>query len=283
MSAGASPWPRRLGLAACWILAAVFLLAAWPKVTHPHAFAESIYRYHLLDHDWINVQAVYLPWLELVCALALLAAPRLRRGALLLVLLMLIMFTTAIAINVYRGVDIDCGCFSVSRDRPSRIGWWNLARNAALLALVGRRMALGNATRPARSTMSNLSRISIKGILLGFLTDLAGSITVGLLIGVLAMGLLAVAIRRRPGAAISRTISELVHLHLHQSPTSCCPAASLGLCCTALGGYRVPAGSARRAPLLNAAPAGGAQRGPHGFFHRRARTLAALVHLSSAT
>lgn len=136
MSAGASPWPRRLGLAACWILAAVFLLAAWPKVTHPHAFAESIYRYHLLDHDWINVQAVYLPWLELVCALALLAAPRLRRGALLLVLLMLIMFTTAIAINVYRGVDIDCGCFSVSHT-GSRIGWWNLARNAALLALVG--------------------------------------------------------------------------------------------------------------------------------------------------
>ena len=31
MNAGASPWPRRLGLAACWILAAVFLLAAWPK------------------------------------------------------------------------------------------------------------------------------------------------------------------------------------------------------------------------------------------------------------
>lgn len=126
-------WKQTAGLVARLALSAVFLLAAAPKIAHPHAFAESIYRYHLLGHDWINLLAVYLPWLELTCAFGLLI-PRLRRGALLLVLLMLVMFTGAIAINVYRGVNIDCGCFSVSHD-GARIGWLNLARNAGFIAL----------------------------------------------------------------------------------------------------------------------------------------------------
>lgn len=127
-------WSRRLGLAACWIMACVFLAAAFPKIRDPHAFAEAIYRYHLLDHDWINVLAVYLPWFEAACGVALLAAPRLRRGALLGIAGMLLVFTSAIAINVHRGVNIDCGCFSVSAE-GGRIGWLNLARNAAFLAL----------------------------------------------------------------------------------------------------------------------------------------------------
>lgn len=138
MSAERHPvaWMRWAGLASCWLLALIFLLAAWPKLAQPHAFAESIYRYHLLPHDGINLLAVYLPWLELACAIALLFVPRLRRGALLLVLLMLVVFTAAIAMSVHRGINIDCGCFSVSQE-GHRIGWLNLARNAGFMVLVG--------------------------------------------------------------------------------------------------------------------------------------------------
>lgn len=136
MTAPASrPWSWYAGCAARLVLAAVFLAACLPKIAHPHAFAESIYRYQLLHAAAINAAAVFLPWLELTAALALLAVPRLQRGAVLLVAVLLVIFTGAIAINLHRGVDIACGCFSVSESR-GHIGWWNLARNAALLALL---------------------------------------------------------------------------------------------------------------------------------------------------
>ena len=128
-------WPKYAEWAARLVLAAVFLTACLPKIAHPHAFAESIYRYQLLHAAAINAAAVFLPWLELAAAVSLLALPRLQRGAVLLVAILLVVFTGAIAINLHRGVDIACGCFSVSESK-GHIGWWNLARNAALLALL---------------------------------------------------------------------------------------------------------------------------------------------------
>ncbi len=116
-----------------WVLGLVFAAAAVPKITHPAEFALAVYRYQLVPHDAINVLAVFLPWLEVVCAAALLFRPRLRTGALVLVLLMLAVFTTAISINLYRGIDIACGCFSVNAAK-GHLGWLSLVRNAALIA-----------------------------------------------------------------------------------------------------------------------------------------------------
>lgn len=97
--------------------------------------------------------------------------------------------------------------------------------------------------------MSNLSRISIKGILLGFLTDLAGSMTVGLIFGVVVVGG-AVAIAASRGSHIQNH-QELVHL-LSTNPYVLLSGGLLGLCCTALGGY-LAGRIGHRAPLLNAA------------------------------
>lgn len=116
-----------------WVLGLVFAAAAVPKITHPAEFALAVYRYQLVPHDAINVLAVFLPWLEVVCAAALLFRPRLRTGALVLILLMLAVFTTAISINLYRGIDIACGCFSVNAAK-GHLGWLSLVRNAALIA-----------------------------------------------------------------------------------------------------------------------------------------------------
>jgi hypothetical protein len=92
----------------------------------------AIYRYQLIPHAAINALAVFLPWLELVCAVALVFLPRLRGGAFALVILMLLVFTAAISINLYRGIDIACGCFSVNAAK-GHLGWLSLARNATLL------------------------------------------------------------------------------------------------------------------------------------------------------
>lgn len=117
-----------------WGLAAVFLYAALPKIVYPADFAKAVYYYHLLPDGLINLTALFLPWLELLCACALLVAPRWRRAAYLLAAGMLAVFTIGIFINVLRGVDINCGCFSVHDTGGEKIGWRKIAENLVLLA-----------------------------------------------------------------------------------------------------------------------------------------------------
>jgi uncharacterized membrane protein YphA (DoxX/SURF4 family) len=126
-------WKQRATTAICWIVGLVFLSACLPKIAQPAEFAVAIFRYQLVPHAAINALAVYLPWLELVCALALFTRADYRKAALVLIVLMLVVFTTAISINLYRGIDIACGCFSV-KAAQGHLGWLSLLRNASLLA-----------------------------------------------------------------------------------------------------------------------------------------------------
>jgi hypothetical protein len=83
----------------------------------------------------VNLAALYFPWLEIVCAACLLFIPRFRIPALWVVLFLLIGFTAAIAINLWRGSEFGCGCFGRGMsDEP--LGGLHLVRNAGLIALV---------------------------------------------------------------------------------------------------------------------------------------------------
>lgn len=117
-----------------WALAAVFIAAAIPKIASPGDFALAVFRYHLVPHPVINLFALTLPWLELLSALALLALPRYRAAAWWMLVAMLIVFSAAIAINLARGIDTACGCFSV-KPGARHMGMWNLLRNAGLLVI----------------------------------------------------------------------------------------------------------------------------------------------------
>ena len=126
------------------ILAAVFLAASLPKIAQPHEFALAVYRYQMLPYGLVNIMAVLLPWIELVAAVALLV-PRLSDGASPILGALLLVFTAAIAINLFRGIDMACGCFTVDSNAET-IGWWNVARNLALLGvtwLAARRLPSG--------------------------------------------------------------------------------------------------------------------------------------------
>ncbi len=116
------------------ILGIVFLAACYHKLLKPREFAEQIYMYRILPDYLINLTAVFLPWLELVCGIAVLPPNSFRKPAMALILAMLIVFTVAIAFNVYRGLDISCGCFSTST-KGQRIGWQKLMENTALILL----------------------------------------------------------------------------------------------------------------------------------------------------
>lgn len=117
-----------------FIIAAV-LLSGYQKLLYPADFAVSVYRFHLLPGFMVNFFALYMPWLEVVCAFCLLFVPCLRIAALWIVFVLLVMFSAAIAINLWRGSVFGCGCFGRgSMDDP--LNWMHLMRNIGLIVLV---------------------------------------------------------------------------------------------------------------------------------------------------
>lgn len=132
-------------IAARVVLAAVFILAAVPKILAPHDFALAVLRYQMVPYPLVNLMAIFLPWVELVAGAAILV-PRFSRGAMVILVALLAVFAVAISVNLVRGVDMACGCFTVDPD-AERIGWWNVVRNLALI-LLGL-IAWGNTRRPA--------------------------------------------------------------------------------------------------------------------------------------
>ena len=114
-------------------LAAVFLAAAAPKLADPQSFAAAVYRYQLLPDVLVNLFALAHAWLELVVAVALLL-PRWRRAAAALIVLLLSAGALGLAVNLLRGVDVACGCFSLDPLAPPAT-WLTVARNLGLTVL----------------------------------------------------------------------------------------------------------------------------------------------------
>lgn len=119
-------------LAIC--IAVLFATAAIPKILSPAEFAEVVWGYSLLPDQVVNIAAIYLPWLELVCAICLLLAPRSRQAAYALLATLMLLFTVATAFNLLRGISTPCGCFG-SSDSPAT--WWTVGRNCLILTLIG--------------------------------------------------------------------------------------------------------------------------------------------------
>ncbi|PKN41685.1 MAG: methylamine utilization MauE [Deltaproteobacteria bacterium HGW-Deltaproteobacteria-18] len=103
----AASWSRASRLA----LALIFVAAAPQKIMAPDDFAASVGSYLILPDVLINFTALTLPWLEMVVAFLLIcrawAGP-----ALFLANSMLIVFLGAILSAYFRGIDLNCGCFS---------------------------------------------------------------------------------------------------------------------------------------------------------------------------
>lgn len=116
-----------------WILGIVFVYASYDKILDPKAFAEVIYNYQILPDILINICALVLPWLELALGICLIMG-LMMPGTVLMVNLLLILFIGALFFNLYRGLDVSCGCFSTALDdRPVDI--WTVARDASFLLL----------------------------------------------------------------------------------------------------------------------------------------------------
>jgi putative oxidoreductase len=119
-----------------FVLAGVFIYAGAVKAFDPVQFASDIDNYKILPWPVSVALAFYLPWLEIFCAVGLIFRS-FYRGALSILILLIVTFTLATIAAKVRGLDITCGCFGHASQHwsfPSHFAT-NLAILAALLAL----------------------------------------------------------------------------------------------------------------------------------------------------
>ncbi|HEY2090438.1 MAG TPA: MauE/DoxX family redox-associated membrane protein [Thermoanaerobaculia bacterium] len=90
-----------------------FVAAALPKLVDPPSFAHMVYNYRIVPGALINLMALTMPWIELLCGLSLILGIW-KDTARSIIAAMLLVFIIAISINLMRNNAIDCGCFDVT-------------------------------------------------------------------------------------------------------------------------------------------------------------------------
>lgn len=110
------------------VVGIIFIFFAAGKISEPLKFADQIGNYGILPESWLNIPAIILPWIELFAGFYLLLGVKVRTGALLSGLL-LIVFTVAVAVAFSQGLDISCGC---SGNGGQKVGWGKIIENLLL-------------------------------------------------------------------------------------------------------------------------------------------------------
>jgi len=122
-----------LQLMISWLLAAVFAVAAWHKVSAWPRFKASLAAYKLVPAPAVAAVGASLALAELA-AVVLLLFPALHSYGLIASMALLVVYAGAIGINVARGrTQIDCGC----GDEPTPVSLTLVLRNGLLIALAG--------------------------------------------------------------------------------------------------------------------------------------------------
>ncbi len=122
-----------LGLLVRVFLGGVFVYASLDKVVNPEAFANIVNNYQVLPGALVNLMALILPWLELICGLCLIVGIAVRPSA-AWVGLMIVMFIIAVSLALSKNININCGCFSTS-DHARSLGLNLLLEDIGLLIL----------------------------------------------------------------------------------------------------------------------------------------------------
>ena len=116
-----------------FLLGALFVYAGILKALDPSRFFTDIQNYDIIPWRTATVAlAFYLPWLEIICGVAVVVKP-LRSGTLVILSAMLLVFTVALALAWARGLNIACGCFSGVSNHPHYL-WW-MGRDIGLLSV----------------------------------------------------------------------------------------------------------------------------------------------------
>ncbi len=111
------------------------------------SFTDDIRTFHILPDPWVGWLAMTLPWFEIICGVAVIVGP-LKKGALVLLNLSLLVFLGALISAWVRGLDISCGCFGHSDEHASVQEM--ILRDLGLLAVGGWLLASSRIRREKR-------------------------------------------------------------------------------------------------------------------------------------
>lgn len=125
-TADAAAWVVRIGLGA------LFVAAGIGKIADPGGFAAIVANYRILPSSLVAPTAIVLPWIEVLSGLALIGG-RMEKGGALLANLLMLVFIAVTAYNGYRGLNVACGCFSLSAEPPANLAL-NVVRDLLIFA-----------------------------------------------------------------------------------------------------------------------------------------------------
>ena len=148
-----NPW---IGRAARLILGSVFIYAGYHKILAPDEFAQIVYGYDLFPNEAINLIAIIIPFIELMSGIALIMGIY-TRPASIIIIGMLTAFVIAISINIIRGHEFDCGCFSSQASQSTNSAWQTLGRNMIFIMLGIHIFAYGKKNISMRGKNESLS------------------------------------------------------------------------------------------------------------------------------
>ncbi len=128
--------PKNSAIYIAWMLRLVvggaFIFAGVLKIADPAKFAIDVSNYRLVPHQFTNLVAILMPWMEVVAGAFVLTGVWLRAAA-LLIAGMTVMFAIVILSALARGLNIECGCFGTLGGK--HIGLVNLAIDLTLFCL----------------------------------------------------------------------------------------------------------------------------------------------------
>lgn len=117
------------------MLGLIFLIAGILKIAHPADLAAAITAYKLgLPPPFVAIVAVALPPFEILLGLYLASGwwPKVTSAV---AVILLGLFTLAVASAVARGLQAPCGCFGPADSQPAT--WWTVARDTVMLLAAG--------------------------------------------------------------------------------------------------------------------------------------------------
>lgn len=120
------------GLAGRFVLALVFLIAGASKLSAPGDVEKAVREYGLLPPRLVAPVAATLPAAEVLGAVLLLLGI-FPQGVALAMAVALLVFASAMGINLIRGRVVDCGCFG--RVGGRKITWFTVAEDLLLAAM----------------------------------------------------------------------------------------------------------------------------------------------------
>ncbi|MBI1805743.1 MAG: DoxX family membrane protein [Ignavibacteria bacterium] len=114
------------------VLGVVFIIASIDKIVAPDAFAANVQAYELVPYALVNITALVIPWIELICGIFLLGGVRVQSCSAVLSALLLI-FIIAMMTALVRELKIDCGCFG--KEHASPVSWMRVLEDVGLFVL----------------------------------------------------------------------------------------------------------------------------------------------------